>query len=315
MLRIVFAGTPEFALPTLAALAASRHRLIGVLTQPDRPAGRGRASKPSAVKQRALELGLPLAQPTELRTPESRAMLLQWAPDLMVVVAYGLILPRAVLAQPRLGCINVHASLLPRWRGAAPIARAILAGDLETGVSIMQMEAGLDTGPVFATATAPIGGSSTSEQLHAQLAVLGAAELLATLDRLEAGSARPVPQAEHGVTYASKIERREALVDWAKSSEHIDRQVRAFNPWPVAETLWRGEQLRIWEATVASLAEGARMSAAVAGTVLALDPQGLQVACGQGVLAIRRLQLPGRRIVQARDFANAADPIGSRLGV
>ncbi len=315
MLRIVFAGTPEFALPTLEALAASRHRLIGVLTQPDRPAGRGRAPKPSAVKQRALELGLPLAQPAELKTPESRAALLQWAPDLMVVVAYGLILPRPVLAQPRLGCINVHASLLPRWRGAAPIARAILAGDRDTGVCIMQMEAGLDTGPVFATVTVPIGSSATSAQLHEQLALLGASELLATLDGLEAGTARAMAQADHGVTYAAKIERREALIDWSASSEHIDRQVRAFNPWPVAETLWRGGQLRIWAATVATLPEGPKMQAALAGTVLGLDEQGLQVACGQGVLAIRRLQLPGRRIVEARDFANAADPIGSRLGL
>lgn len=314
MLRIVFAGTPEFALPTLVALATSRHRVIGVLTQPDRPAGRGRAPKPSPVKQRALELGLPLAQPAELKTPESRASLVQWAPDLMVVVAYGLILPRPVLAQPRLGCINVHASLLPRWRGAAPIARAILAGDAESGVSIMQMEAGLDTGPVFATATVPIGSSTTSAQLHAQLGALGAEELLVTLDGLEAGTARAVPQTDHGVTYASKIERREALIDWNGSSEYIDRQVRAFDPWPVAETLWRGAQLRIWEATVAALPEGSRVPAAVAGMVLGLDQQGLQVACGQGVLAIRRLQLPGRRIVQARDFANAADPVGSRLG-
>ncbi len=314
MLRIVFAGTPEFALPTLEALAASPHRLIGVLTQPDRPAGRGRAPKPSPVKQRSLELGLPLAQPAELKTPEPRAALARWAPDLMVVVAYGLILPRPVLELPHLGCINVHASLLPRWRGAAPIARAILAGDTETGVSIMQMEAGLDTGPVFATAVVPIGRSTTSAQLHEQLAELGARELLATLDGLQAGTARAVPQPDHGVTYAAKIERREALIQWSQTSEHIERQVRAFDPWPVAETLWRGAQLRIWEATLAQPSGGAVPTAA-AGTVLGLDSQGLLVACGQGLLAIRRLQLPGRRIVQARDFANAADPIGSRLGV
>src|SRR5579862_7430443 len=185
MLRIVFAGTPEFALPALTALANSRHRLIGVLTQPDRPAGRGRAPRPSPIKQRALELRLPLAQPAELKTEAARAQLLQWGPDLMVVVAYGLILPRPLLALPRLGCINVHASLLPRWRGAAPIARAILAGDRETGVTIMHMEAGLDTGPVFATASVPIGSHTTSAQLHEQLASLGAKLLLATLDDLE----------------------------------------------------------------------------------------------------------------------------------
>lgn len=315
MLRIVFAGTPEFALPTLSALAASPHRLIGVLTQPDRPAGRGRALQPSAVKLRALELGVPLAQPAELKSPESRAALAQWAPDLIVVVAYGLILPRAVLAQPRLGCINLHASLLPRWRGAAPIARAILAGDRETGVSIMQLEAGLDTGPVFASARVPIGSATTSAQLHEQLARLGADLLLATLAGLEAGSAQPVPQAAHGVTYAAKIERREALIDWGTSSEHIDRQVRAFNPWPIAETSWRGAQLRIWEATVAALPPPGGRPAALPGTVLGLDERGLLIACGEGAVAIRRLQLPGRRIVQAGDFANASDPIGSRLGV
>ena len=315
MLRIVFAGTPQFALPTLEALAVSPHRLIGVLTQPDRPAGRGRAPRPSPIKQRSLELGLPVAQPAELKTPESRAVLGQWAPDLMVVVAYGLILPQPVLAQPRLGCINVHASLLPRWRGAAPIARAILAGDHQTGVSIMQLDAGLDTGPVFATAVVPIGSSTTSAQLHEQLGALGARELLATLDGLQAGTARAVPQTNHGVTYAPKIERREALIDWGQSSAHIDRQVRAFDPWPVAETLWRGAQLRIWEAAMVALPPGAEIPAALPGTVLELDPQGLRVACGQGALSIRRLQLPGRRIVQARDFANAADPVGSRLGI
>lgn len=315
MLRLVFAGTPEFALPTLDALANSGHRLLGVLTQPDRPAGRGRACRPSPVKQRAVELGLPLAQPAQLKTPESHAPLLQWAPDLMVVVAYGLILPRAVLGLPRLGCINVHASLLPRWRGAAPIARAILAGDRETGVSIMQMEAGLDTGPVFATATVPIGSRSTSAQLHEQLASLGAAQLLATLEAIEAGTAAARAQREHGVTYAAKIERSEATIDWGFSAEHIDRQVRAFNPWPVAETLWRGAQLRIWEAAAAPLPAAAKVPAALAGTVLGLDEQGLHVACGQGVLAIRRLQLPGRRVVAAADFAHAADPVGSRLGL
>jgi len=315
MLRIVFAGTPEFALPTLARLASSPHRLIGVLTQPDRPAGRGRAPKASPVKQRALELGLSLDQPADLKTPESRAMLLQWAPDLLVVVAYGLILPPAVLALPRLGCINVHASLLPRWRGAAPIARAILAGDAHTGVSIMQMEAGLDTGPVFAAASVPIDSSATSAQLHEQLASLGASLLLATLDGVAAGTAHAVPQAEQGVTYAAKIERREARIDWDCTAEHIDRQVRAFNPWPVAETLWRGGQLRIWEAAVIAATAAPGAPAARAGTVLGLDERGLQLACGQGVLAIRRLQLPGRRVVAARDFANAANPVGSVLGL
>jgi methionyl-tRNA formyltransferase len=219
-----------------------------------------------------------------------------------------------VLALPPLGCLNVHASLLPRWRGAAPIARAILAGDLETGVSIMQLEAGLDTGPVFATAAASIGSRTSSAELQEQLARVGARLLLATLDSLEAGNARAVPQPEHGITYAAKIERREALIDWGRSAEHIDRQVRAFNPWPVAEALWRGGQLRVWEAVALPLARDAKAPDAPAGTVLGLGEQGLQIACGEGVLAIQRVQLPGRRIISARDFANAADPVGSRLG-
>ncbi len=321
MLRLVFAGTPEFALPTLVALAVSRHAVVGVLTQPDRPAGRGRALRPSAVKEEALRLGLPVAQPSELKSPTALEPVLAWAPDLIVVAAYGLILPRAPLSLARLGCINVHASLLPRWRGAAPIERAILAGDRESGISIMQMEAGLDTGPVFATAVVPIGAASTAAELHDVLAPLGARLLLETLNELEAGRARAQPQSDRGITYAPKITRADARIDWSASAVSIDRQVRALNPWPVAETLWRGAQLRIWEAATVESgsdetdARGQQPPDGAPGSIVGLYGEGLRVSCGAGALDLRRLQLPGRRAISAREFVNAAHPVGARLGI
>jgi methionyl-tRNA formyltransferase len=319
MLRIVFAGTPQFALPTLEALASSSHTLVGVLTQPDRPAGRGRALHASAVKQRAQQLGLLIAQPAELKSAGAREGLRAWAPDLMVVAAYGLILPPPVLSLPRLGCINVHASLLPRWRGAAPIERAILAGDHESGISIMQMEAGLDTGPVFTSAPVPIGAATTAGELHDVLAQLGARLLLDTVNALTAGQTRAQPQSEHGVTYAPKITRADARIDWGGSAALIDLQVRALNPWPVAETLWHGAQLRIWGAepleSSAGAAEERPPQSDAPGTIVGLDSDGLHVLCGSGLLRVRRVQLPGRRVVSAREFANAARPIGSQLGV
>jgi methionyl-tRNA formyltransferase len=313
--RIAFAGTPEFALPTLSALAASRHRLLGVLTQPDRPAGRGRALSASAVKQLALQLGVPLAQPATLASAASRAPLAEWQPDVLVVAAYGLILPPAVLTLPPHGCINVHASLLPRWRGAAPIVRAILAGDRESGVTIMQMEAGLDTGPILDAVAVPIGPTTTAGALHDQLAQLGAQRLLHTLDELEAGRVQPRPQSGQGVTYAAKIQRAEARIDWNASAERIDRQVRAFNPWPVAETLWQGGQLRIWQAAPLEPGDEQDRASVPPGTVLSVSDAGLLVACGTGVLALRKVQLAGRRVIGAREFAHAASPVGSCLGL
>jgi methionyl-tRNA formyltransferase len=246
-MRIAFAGTPGFALPPLRALA-SRHTIVGVLTQPDRPAGRGRALTASPVKLEAAAHGWPLAQPASLKSEEERAALRAWQPDVLVVVAYGLILPQAALDIPRHGCINVHASLLPRWRGAAPIQRAILAGDADSGVSIMRMEAGLDTGPVYAVRRVPIGERMTGGELHDALADEGAGALLEVLDAIEAGTAQAVPQPTAGVTYAAKIDKAEARIDWARSAIEIDRQVRAFNPWPIAETRFAGEQLRILRA-------------------------------------------------------------------
>ncbi len=309
-LRIAFAGTPQFALPALRALLGSRHRVVGVLTQPDRPAGRGRELRASPVKLLAMEHSIPVAQPTSLKTPEGRVELHGWAPDLMVVVAYGLILPQVVLDLPRLGCLNIHGSLLPRWRGAAPIHRAILAGDAETGVSIMQLEAGLDTGPVLLERRHPIGTNDTSGDLHDVLSELGAAALLEAIDGLSAGRLLPRPQPVEGVTYASKIEKSEAPIDWSHSSGRIDRQVRAFNPWPIAETTFAGESLRVLRAGIAASAGGT----AAPGTLLGLADDGLHVSCGEGVLAVREVQRAGKRPVSARDFANAVQLAGLRFG-
>jgi len=322
MLRIAFAGTPAFALPALDALAASPHRLVGVLTQPDRPAGRGRELRASPVKQRALQLQLPLAQPERLVNEAAHAPLREWQPELLVVVAYGLILPRAVLELPRLGCLNIHASLLPRWRGAAPIQRAILAGDRESGVTIMQMDAGLDTGPMLAQRALPIGERMSSAELHGALAPLGAELLLEVIASLEAGTARPRAQAAEGVSYAHKLEKREALIDWSASAAHIARQVRGCNPWPAAQTLLAGVQLRILEAdALATPVEGGppieglqAAPASAPGMVLGLHHQQLLVACGEGVLAIRQLQGAGKRVLSAAEFAHGRALDGLRLG-
>jgi methionyl-tRNA formyltransferase len=319
MLKIAFAGTPEFAVPTLQALIGSRHVVSGVLTQPDRPAGRGRELKGSPVKQLALQAGLEVAQPASLKSAEERSALHAWSPDVLVVVAYGLILPAAALVIPRLGCINVHASLLPRWRGAAPIQRAILAGDSHTGVCIMQMAAGLDTGPVFGETgrrLLPLTGLETAQQVSEQLARLGADALLETVDRLEAGTVTLEEQSAEGVTYASKLSKTEACIDWQGSALHIDRQVRAFNPWPVAQTLWEGQALRIWQASVADETAMAALqpSSPVCGEILRLQDEQLLVRCGAGVLNVSRVQLPGRRVVSAREFAGQRALSGARFG-
>jgi methionyl-tRNA formyltransferase len=309
-LKIAFAGTPEFALPALRALLKSTHRVVGVLTQPDRPAGRGQQLRASPVKLLARDARLPLAQPPSLKTPGGCAELTSWGPDVLVVVAYGLILPPPVLELPRLGCLNIHGSLLPRWRGAAPIQRAILAGDPETGVTIMRMDAGLDTGPVLLERRRPIGSHDTAGDLHDALSELGASALIEALDRLAAGTITARAQPVEGVTYAAKIDKSEAPLDWTKSAIQLDAQVRAFNPWPVAETRMAGETLRVLQARVAA-SEGVE---AEPGTLLGLADDGLRVACGKGVLAVRELQRAGKRPVSARDFANAVRLTGLRLG-
>ena len=318
MLRVAFAGTPEFAVPALRALADSSHTLVGVLTQPDRPAGRGRELKRSPVKQLALELGLPLAQPPQLKSLEERAPLVQWGSDVLIVVAYGLLLPPAALTVPRLGCLNIHASLLPRWRGAAPIQRAILAGDAETGVTIMQLDEGLDTGPTLAQRRVTLAAGIDAAQLQAQLAGMGAALLLETLAAIEAGRVRAEPQPGEGATYAPKVDKHEARIDWTASAAAIERQVRAFNPWPVAETIWRDQRLRLWEAHVAlPRAPAQRADAAAAGAsagdVIGGTADAVEVLCGQGVLAVTRLQLEGRRALPAGEFIRGHSLLGARF--
>ncbi len=298
-LAVAFAGTPPFALPALDAIAASRHRLVVVYTQPDRPAGRGRELAASPVKERALSLGLPIEQPETLRDPEAPARLSGYSPDAMVVVAYGLLLPQPILDRPALGCLNIHASLLPRWRGAAPVQRAIEAGDPTTGVCIMRMEAGLDTGPVMLRQELAIGPRETAGELQERLAAAGAGLIVAALDALADGRASFEPQDPAQVTRARKLDKSEARIDWREPARVIERRVRAFNPWPVAETRLEGLQLRIWQASVVAAAPGP-----LPGTILSAGPEGLVVMTGGDALAIERLQLPGRRAVAAGDFAN-----------
>jgi methionyl-tRNA formyltransferase len=308
-LRIIYAGTPEFAVPALEALLTAGHRVVAVYTQPDRPAGRGRQLSQSAVKQCALRHGLPLEQPLTLRDGATLERLQSHAAQMLVVAAYGLILPPAVLALPPLGCINIHASLLPRWRGAAPIQRAILAGDANTGITIMRMEAGLDTGPMLLERSIAIEPTDTAADLHDRLAPLGAAALLQALPGIVEGSLLPRSQPQVGVTHAAKIRKEEASIDWRSPARHIERQVRAFNPWPVAETYWNERQLRIWRAHVLDM-----QTDAPPGQVVEPGAQGVMVATGSGVLALAQLQLAGGKVLAAADFVNAQRIAGASLG-
>jgi methionyl-tRNA formyltransferase len=300
-LRLGFAGTPEFAVPALQRLAAA-HSIALVFTQPDRPAGRGQAMQASPVKRQAADLGLQVRQPASFKSPETQEMLRAANLDALIVVAYGQILPSAALGIPRLGCFNIHGSLLPRWRGAAPIQRAILAGDCLTGVTIMRMEAGLDTGPMLASRTADIGLRDNAQTVHDKLSNIGAELMLESLTALSAGVAREVPQPAEGVTYADKISKAEAPIDWRHAAGQISRQVRAFNPWPVAQTQFNGEALRIWDAQTIDLHFAGAGRDVPPGTVMAATGEGIDVACGSGVLRILRLQLPGRRPLTAQEF-------------
>lgn len=314
-LRLGFAGTPAFAVAALDALVGSRHTVAAVFTKPDRPAGRGQAVRLSPVKQRAEALGIPVHQPVSFKTADAEALLRSLALDALVVVAYGLILPVGVLATPRLGCFNIHASLLPRWRGAAPIQRALLAGDATTGITIMRMEAGLDTGPMLAIRPVTIAANDTAGSLHDRLARAGAELVVETLDAIAAGAAREQPQPAAGVTYAEKINKAEAIIDWTEDAPRVVRRVRAFNPWPIAESRLQGEQLRVWEAALAEPdAVAGRDAVAVPGTVLAASDAGIDVACGEGVVRILRLQLAGRKPLAAREFNRARALRGTRLG-
>ena len=306
-LRVVFAGTPDFSVPCLEACRASGAEVVAVYTQPDRPAGRGRKLTPSPVKQAAETAGIPVEQPESLKSAEAQAALAAYAPDLMVVVAYGLILPRKVLAIPRLGCWNVHASLLPRWRGAAPIQRAILAGDAESGVDLMQMEAGLDTGPVLLERRTPISRDDTGGSLHDRLAALGADVLAEGLARVMAGDVLAShAQPQEGVTYAHKLDKAEARLDFARPAIELERQVRAFDPWPVAEGDVAGETLRIWAARAVDGQPGA-----VPGSVLNMTRDGIDIACGEGALRVTALQRAGGKRITAADYLNAAKTRGA----
>jgi methionyl-tRNA formyltransferase len=299
-LRLIFAGTPEFALPSLAACLASDADVVAVYTQPDRPAGRGRKLSASPVKQAAFAAGIPIEQPVSLKAVGAQATLEALRPDLLVVVAYGLILPSAVLNLPTHGCWNVHASLLPRWRGAAPIQRAILAGDRVTGVSLMQMDAGLDTGAVLLERSTPIHADDTGGSLHDRLAELGAQVLAEGLAALLAGTVPPArAQADTGASYAHKLEKSQAELDWQQAAVTLERQVRAFDPWPVATTHIAGEPVRVWAAQALDREHGA-----VPGSVIAAGAEGIDVACGNGALRINALQRAGGRRLSAADYLN-----------
>ena len=299
-LRIVFAGTPDFAVPSLRA-AASRDEVVAVYTQPDRPAGRGRGLQASKVKLEAIQRGIPVLQPESLKSQLARDALHALKPDLLVVVAYGLILPQSILDIPTHGGWNVHASLLPRWRGAAPIQRAIEAGDSETGVCLMQMAKGLDTGPVLLSQRIAIGARETGGQLHDRLAELGAQTLADGLALLRAGM-RPVPQPQPaiGVTYAHKLDKAEARLDWSQPADVLARKVRAFNPWPIAEAELAGERVRIHDAIALPLAH-----AVAPGSLLLAGREGIDIACGDGALRIRVLQREGGKPITAADWINA----------
>ncbi|MDN3638013.1 methionyl-tRNA formyltransferase [Simiduia curdlanivorans] len=300
-LRVIFAGTPEFAAHHLEALLGSQHQVVAVFTQPDRPAGRGKKLQASPVKTLALSHNLPVHQPIHLKTPEDQALVEQYQADVMVVVAYGLLLPKAVLSLPRLGCINVHASLLPRWRGAAPIQRAIQAGDTETGVTIMQMDVGLDTGDMLAVSRCPIEPTTTAAELHDQLCAIGCPALIDTLNQLADNSVKPVPQDHNKANYAHKLSKEEAQIDWRQPADTIDRLIRAFNPFPVAFTLLGEERLRIWQAAVVS-----EQTSAPPGSIVSSEQYGsksrLVIACGAGQLALTSVQLPGKKALAIADL-------------
>ena len=299
-LRIVFAGTPDFAARHLDSLIASEHQVVGVFTQPDRPAGRGKKLMPSPVKLLAQGNNLPVFQPASLRAPENQAMLAELNADIMVVVAYGLILPKAVLDMPRLGCINVHGSLLPRWRGAAPIQRALWAGDQQTGITIMQMDVGLDTGDMLYKLSCPICADDTSATLYSKLAELGPQALLETLAMIAEGEAKPEQQSDQLVTYAEKLSKEEARVDWTLSAIQLERCIRAFNPWPMSWLEIEQQPVKIWKAS--AMSQG---SSAAPGTIIAANKRGIQVATGDGVLNLESLQPAGKKAMSIQDLLNS----------
>lgn len=305
-LKVIYAGTPDFAVPALQALIQSPHDVIAVYTQPDRPAGRGRKLQFGPVKQRAVDAGITVEQPASLKDEETQKILEAYQADVMVVAAYGLILPQVVLDTPKYGCLNIHGSLLPRWRGAAPIHRAIQAGDTETGVTIMQMAAGLDTGDMLLKVICPITLEDTGQTIHDRLANDGADALLNVLENIE--QLEPKVQDESLTSYAHKLEKAEAEIDWTQSAKQIDQTIRAFNPWPVAFTKYNDKPLRLFMSKVIS-----NSSQESAGTVISEDMDGVCVATGEGVLSFSRLQLPSKKAMAVRDFLNGRSLLGCKF--
>ncbi|MDA0154980.1 methionyl-tRNA formyltransferase [Vibrio sp. Makdt] len=299
-LRIVFAGTPDFAARHLAALLSSEHEVIAVYTQPDRPAGRGKKLTASPVKNIALENNIPVYQPENFKSDEAKQELADLNADIMVVVAYGLLLPQVVLDTPRLGCINVHGSILPRWRGAAPIQRSIWAGDKETGVTIMQMDIGLDTGDMLSIATLPIEATDTSASMYEKLAGLGPDALVECLADIASGKAVAEKQDDALANYAKKLSKEEARINWSDDAAHIERCVRAFNPWPMSHFEAAGNSIKVWQSRVAE-----QTSDKAAGTILQADKTGIYVATGQGVLVLEQLQVPGKKAMSVQDILNS----------
>jgi methionyl-tRNA formyltransferase len=310
-LRIIFAGTPDFAASALIALIASAHEVVAVYTQPDRPAGRGRKLRASPVKEVALKHNIPVLQPDNLKEAETQDELRAFNADVMVVAAYGLILPQVVLDIPRLGCLNIHASLLPRWRGAAPIQRAIAAGDNESGITIMQMNAGLDTGDILQLTSCPITDKDSGGDLHDRLAEIGAKAILETLKDLDSHNTKPIKQDDSLATYAHKLDKKEAIISWQNSATDIERLIRAFNPWPVAFTYLNDKTLRIWQAQ--ALIENSELQA---GTVIRCDKKGIDISCGEGAIRLLKLQPSGSKAMDVASFMNGHAkqlPVGSML--
>ena len=299
-MKIIFAGTPPFAASALAALLQEPHQVVAVLTQPDRPAGRGMHLAVSAVKQLALQHGLALLQPATLKAEQTQQQIAAFEADVMVVAAYGLILPKAVLKLPRHGCLNIHASLLPRWRGAAPIQRAILAGDPHTGITIMQMDEGLDTGDMLLHQACPIAPHDTAQTLHDKLAEMGASSILEVLHLLEKNCLMPVKQDEGGACYATKLVKSEAQIDWRQDAQQIERAVRAYNPFPVCHANLNGVVIKIWQANL-----GAESQASEPGKITGVDKHGISVSCGKGILRLEVLQRPSGKAQPATQFLQA----------
>lgn len=299
-LRIVFAGTPDFAALHLAALLSSEHDVIAVYTNPDRPAGRGKKLTPTPVKSLALEHDIPVYQPENFKSDEAKQALVDLNADIMIVVAYGMLLPQAVLDTPRLGCVNVHGSILPRWRGAAPIQRSVWAGDAEAGVTIMQMDIGLDTGDMLKIASLPIEATDTSASMYDKLAVLGPEALVDCLADISNGNAQPVKQDDEQATYAKKLSKEEARIDWNDDAAHLERCVRAFNPWPISHFEAADNTIKVWQSRLES-----QTTDKAAGTILQADKTGIYVATGNGVLVLEKLQVPGKKAMPVQDILNS----------